>query len=73
MCEASEHAACYVLSIEDYSELDSGSSKSTHFGSKSFQGRQMLLTMYAKEFLAMHFAFDEYGRFFGVLKNPSSS
>ena len=63
-CGASEHAAGYVLLIEDYSETQSGSLKKyapVAFGSKKFQGGQMSLTMYAKEFLAMHFAFDEFG------------
>ena len=64
MYDASEHAAGYVLLIEDYSEPQSGSLKKyapVAFGSKKFQGGQMSLTMYAKEFLAMHFAFDEFG------------
>ena len=64
MCDASEHAAGYVLLIEDYSEPQSGSLKKyapVAFGFKNFQGGQMSLTMYAKEFLAMHFAFDDFG------------
>ena len=64
MCDASEHAAGYVLLIEDYTEKESGNLKTyapVAFGSKKFQGDQMSLTMYAKEFLPMHFAFDEFG------------
>ena len=62
MCDASEHAVGYVLLIEDYADP---SAKQTYapvsFGSKKVQGGQMSLTTYAKEFLAMHFAFDEFG------------
>ena len=72
MCDASEHAAGYVLLIEDYADP---SVKQTYapvaFGSKKFQGGQMSLTMYAKEFLAMHFAFDEFGHILWGAKNPS--
>ena len=44
MSDASEHAAGYVLLIEDYSEQQSGSLKKyapVAFGSKDFQGGQM--------------------------------
>ena len=51
MCDASEHAAGYVLLIEGYADL---SGKQTYapvaFGSKKFQGGQMSMTMYAKNF-----------------------
>ena len=71
MCDASEHAAGYVLLIEDYADP---SVKHTYapvaFGSKKFQGGQMSLTMYAKEFLAMHFAFDEFGHILWGAKKP---
>ena len=63
MCDASEHAAGYVLLIEDYSKRNDGPTKSSApvaFGSQRFTEGQMSLTMYAKEFLAMHFAFDEF-------------
>ena len=73
MCDASEHAAGYVLLIEDYSETQSGSLKKyapVAFGSKKFQGGQMSLTRYAKEFLAMHFAFDEFGHILWGAKKP---
>ena len=62
MCDASEHAAGYVLLIEDYSETQSGSLKK--------MDGQMSLTMYAKEFLAMHFAFDEFGHILWGAKKP---
>ena len=71
MCDASEHAAGYVLLIEDYADP---SVKQTYapvaIGSKKFQGGQMSLTMYAKEFLAMHFAFDEFGHILWGAKKP---
>ena len=71
MCDASEHAAGYVLLIEDYADSPA---KHTYapvaFGSKKFQGGQMSLTMYAKEFLAMHFAFDEFGHILWGAKKP---
>ena len=71
MCGASEHAAGYVLLIEDYADP---SAKQTYapvaFGSKKFQGGQMSLTMYAKQFLAMHFAFDESGHILWGAKKP---
>ena len=73
LCDANEHAAVYVLLIEDYSETQSGSLKKyapVAFGSKKFQGGQMSLTMYAKEFLAMHFAFDEFGHLLWGAKKP---
>ena len=73
MCDASEHAAGYVVLIEDYSETQSGSFKKyapVAFGSKKFQGVQMSLTMYVKEFLAMHFAFDEFGHILWGAKKP---
>ena len=63
MCDASEHVAGYVLLIEDYTETNDGPMKSyapVSFGSQRFTESQMSLTMYAKEFLAMHFAFDEF-------------
>ena len=71
VCDANEHAASYVLLIEDYADP---STKQTYapvaFGSKKFQGGQMSLTMYAKEFLAMHFAFDEFGHILWGTKKP---
>ena len=71
ICDASEHAAGYVLLIEDYADP---SAKQTYdpvtFGSKKFQGGQMSLTMYAKKFLAMRFAFDEFGHILWGAKKP---
>ena len=74
MCDASEHAAGYVLLIEDYTESN-GDKKKTYapvvFGSQRFTEGQMSLTMYAKEFLAMHFAFDEFAHILWGVKKPT--
>ena len=40
------------------------------FGSKKFTTGQLSLTMYVKEFLAMHLAFDEFGHIFWGTKKP---
>ena len=74
MCDASEHAAGYVLLIEDYTETDDGPTKSyapAAFGSQRFTESQMSLTMYAKEFLAMYFAFDEFTHILWGVKKPT--
>ena len=74
MCDASEHAAGYVLLIEDYTETNDGPMKMyapVSFGSQRFTEGQMSLTMYAKEFLAMHFAFDEFAHILWGVKKPT--
>ena len=74
MCQASEHAAEFVLLIEDYTDSDVGPMKSyapVAFGSQRFTEGQMSLTMYAKEFLAMHFAFDEFAYILWGMKKPT--
>ena len=74
MCDASEHAAGYVLLIEDYTEINVGARKSyapVAFGSQRFTEGQMSLTMYAKEFLAMHFSFDEFAHILWGVKKPT--
>ena len=74
MCYASEHAAGYVLLIEDYTETDDGPTKSyapVAFGSQRFTEGHMSLTMYAKEILAMHFAFDEFAHILLGVKKPT--
>ena len=71
MCDASEHAAGYVLLIEDYADPTAKQTNApVAFGSEKLQGGQMSLTMYAKEFLAMHFAFDEFGHILWGAKKP---
>ena len=74
MCDASEHVAGYVLLIEDYTESDAGPMKSyapVAFGSQRFTEAQMSLTMYAKEFLAMHSAFNEFAHILWGVKKPT--
>ena len=74
MCDASEHAAGYVLLIEDYTESNDDKKKTyapVAFGSQRFTEGQMSLTMYAKEFLAMHFAFDEFAHILWGVKKPT--
>ena len=70
ICDASEHAAGYVLLIEDYADPSAKTYAPVAFGSKKFQGGQMSLTMYAKEVLAVHFAFDEFGHILWSAKKP---
>ena len=74
MCVTTEHAAECVLLIEDYIDSDAGPMKSyapVAFGSQRFTEGQMSLTMYAKEFLAMHFAFDEFAHILWGVKKPT--
>ena len=74
LCDASELAAGYVLLIEDYTDSDVGPMKShapVAFGSQRFTEGQMSLTMYAKEFLAIHFAFDEFAHILWGVKKPT--
>ena len=74
MCDASEHAAGYVLLIEAYTETNDGPMKScapVSFGSQRLTEGQMSLTMYAKEFLAMHFAIDEIAHILWGVKKPT--
>ena len=74
LCDASEHTAGYVLLIEDYAKTNDGPMKTyapVSFGSQRFTENQMSLTMYAKEFLAMHFAFDEFAHILRGVKKPT--
>ena len=74
MCNASEHAAGYILLIEDYTDSDVVSMKSyapAAFGLQRFTEDQISLTMYAKEILAMHFAFDEFEQILWDVKKPT--
>ena len=67
MCDASEYAADYVLLSEDYANKNTASSKAhapVALGSRRFTAEQMSLTMHGKGFLAMHFAFDNFGHVF---------
>ena len=62
LADASYYAAGYVLMMEEKPESADG--KSTYapvsFGSKVFGPAQLKLSIYAKEFLAVHFAFDQF-------------
>ena len=72
MCDASHHAADYVLLTEDYVTVNEKQKKTfapVAFGSKGFGPGQMSLQMYSKEFLAMYYAFEEfYHIMWGVTK-----
>ena len=58
------YAAGYVLLIEDYATDQSGKQYKTYvpvfFGPKIFTPTHLKLAIYAKEFLAVHFAFDNF-------------
>ena len=74
MCDASEHAAGYVLLTEDYTDTAEGTQKiytTVALDSRSLTTGQMSLTMYTKVFLAMHFAFDEFGHNLCGVKKPT--
>ena len=64
LTDASFYAAGYVLMIEDYITDQSGKTYKTYvpvsFGSKIFTPTYLKLSIYAKEFLAVHFAFDTF-------------
>ena len=63
--DASINAAGYVLMIEDYT-IPGNDKKHrkryapVSFGSKVFQGAQRKMSIYAKEFLALHYALDTF-------------
>ena len=64
LTDASFYAAGYVLMIEDYIADQSGKTYKTYvpvsFGSKIFTPTYLKLSIHAKEFLAVHFAFDTF-------------
>ena len=64
MCYTYEHAAGKVRLTEPYTDTARGTHKfyaRVAFGSCQFATGQMSVTIYGKQFLAMHFAFDEFG------------
>ena len=74
ICDASEQAAGYVLLVEDYTETNDGKKKTyapLAFSLQRFTACQLSLTMYAKEFLTMHFAFDEFAHILWEVKTPT--
>ena len=61
MCDASDHAADYVLLTENDANKNTASPKAyapVAFGSRRFTAGQVSLIMYANKFSVMHFAFD---------------
>ena len=65
MTDASFTAAGYAIMIEDDPDQKLQSRRKTYapiaFGSKTFNPTQLKMSIYAKEFLAIYFAFSEFG------------
>ena len=65
MSDASFTAAGYAIMIEDDPQQKLQSKRKTYapiaFGSKTFNSTQLKMSIYAKEFLAIFFAFSEFG------------
>ena len=66
MTDASFTAAGYAIMIEDDPEQKVQSRRKTYaapiaFGSKTFNPTQLKMSIYAKEFLAIYYAFSEFG------------
>ena len=62
MCDASEHAAGYVLPTKDYTDAETGETVNfapVAFRSGKFTTGQPYLTMHYEEFLAKRLAFGE--------------
>ena len=71
---ASEHAAGYVFLNEHNTDKETGESSKfalVAFCSNSFTTGRMFLTMHAKDFLAMHLAFVEFGHIMWGTKRPT--
>ena len=62
--DASYYSAGYVLMVEDYVLNQEGLEQKQYapvaFGSKIFNTTQLKLSIYAEEFLGVHFAFDNF-------------
>ena len=74
MCDANEHAAEYVLLIENYATTNDKSHKAyapVVFGFGRFIAGQMLLAMHAKELFGKSFAFDDFRQVSWGVKKPS--
>ena len=69
MTDASFTAAGYAIMIEDDPNHKLQSRRKTYapiaFGSKTFNPTQLKMSIYAKEFLAIYFAFFEFGHLWG--------
>ena len=75
MADASFYAAGYVLLIDDYTcdtntKINKKQYAPVSFGSKIFQPSQLKLSIYAKEFLAVHFALQSFAHIVWGIKNP---
>ena len=74
LADASYYAAGFVLMIEDYVKNKAGKDVKIYspvtFGSKIFQPAQLKLSIYAKEFLAVHFAFDVFAHIIWGAEKP---
>ena len=63
LADASYYSAGYVLMVEDYvqkGDVEHILYAPVAFGSKIFNATQLKLSIYAKEFLGAHFAFDSF-------------
>jgi hypothetical protein len=75
LADASFYAAGFVLMIEDHCEESKGKEKVRYapvsFGSKVFTPSQVKMSIYAKEFLAVHYAFDTFAHLlWGITSKP---
>ena len=74
MTDASFSAAGYALLTEDNSEQKYTSAKKAYapiaYGSKTFTPSQLKMSIYAKKFLAIYFAFKEFGHIFWGAPQP---
>ena len=76
MTDASFYAAGFVLMIEDYTDKKHDQNAETKpyapvsFGSRIFQPNQLKMSIYAKEFLAVHFALDTFGNLIWGCEKP---
>ena len=75
MADASFYAAGFVLMIEDYTQTANGTSEHkiyapVSFGSRIFKPNQLKMSIYAKEFLAVHFALDMFANILWGCEKP---
>ena len=75
MADASFYAAGFVLMIEDYTQVVNGISEQkiyapVSFGSRIFKPNQLKMSIYAKEFLAVHFALDMFANILWRSEKP---
>ena len=68
MSDASFRAAGYAILTEDDPNQNFTSFKTSHapvaYGSKTFAPSQLKMSIYAKEILAIYYAFEEFGHIF---------